>query len=125
MTIQNISDDPVDLRYRRVLDWDVDPTPFEEFVTIDTFGSQTAPALAFSSNDGFASPDPLDGPTDRGQTGRTLQDLLRDTAVARANLAVANSLPGDRTSTHAATGQLAPAIGCARWWAAVWPERVP
>lgn len=69
VTVRNISDDPVDLRYRRVLDWDVDPTPFEEFVTIDTFGNQAVPALAFSSNNGFGSADPLTGSTDLGETG--------------------------------------------------------
>lgn len=45
------------------------PTPFDEFVTIDTFGNQAVPTLAFSSNNGFASADPLSGSTDLGETG--------------------------------------------------------
>jgi hypothetical protein len=69
VSIENVSDAPVDLRYRRLMDWDIDPTPYEEFVTIDAFGGQPITALAFSSNDGFAHADPLDGPTDRGHVG--------------------------------------------------------
>ncbi|MDQ3691174.1 MAG: hypothetical protein M3406_14305 [Chloroflexota bacterium] len=65
VTIENISDAPVDAVYRRVMDWDVEPTYFDEFVTID--GS--SPYLIASTNDGFAHPDPLRGPTDLGSTG--------------------------------------------------------
>ena len=66
VTIENISGADVDLRYRRVMDWDVEPTAFSEFVTIDP---GTATELLFDSNDGFASPDPLNGPSDLGSTG--------------------------------------------------------
>lgn len=45
------------LVYRRVMDWDTSPTPFEEFVTIKGTGSTTL--LADSTNDGFSSADPL------------------------------------------------------------------
>ena len=44
-----------DLRYRRVMDWDVEPTAFAEWSTIQ--GS--SPQLLFDSDDGFASSDPL------------------------------------------------------------------
>jgi hypothetical protein len=54
--------------YRRVMDWDVEPTAFDEYVTVGTFGSPP-PSLTFDSNDGFALPDPLDGPSSRGATG--------------------------------------------------------
>ncbi len=66
VTAQNISANTVDLRYRRVMDWDVEPTPFDEFSTINP---GTAVELLFDSNDGFASADPLAGPTDIGFTG--------------------------------------------------------
>lgn len=66
VTVQNISASPVDLRYRRVMDWDVEPTPFDEFSTINP---GTAVELLFDSNDGFASADPLAGPSDLGSTG--------------------------------------------------------
>jgi hypothetical protein len=66
-----------DLRYRRVMDWDISPTTFDEFVTID---GGTAADLIFSSDNGFATANPLgaagsilfvgdavdSGPTDHG-----------------------------------------------------------
>jgi hypothetical protein len=58
VTIENIGGDPVDARYRRAMDWDVEPTAFDEFVTIN---GGTSTALLFSSDDGFAVPDPLAG----------------------------------------------------------------
>ena len=48
-----------DLRYRRAMDWDIEPTAFEEWVTIQG----TSPQLLFDSDDGFASSDPLSGPS--------------------------------------------------------------
>lgn len=62
VSIQNISEAPVtDLRYRRVMDWDVEPTAFAEFVTIQ--GAATTPTLAYVSDNGFASADPLSART--------------------------------------------------------------
>jgi hypothetical protein len=55
--IENIGTAAIsDLRYRRTMDWDVEPTPFNEFVTIQGW---PATALLFSSNNGFASGNPL------------------------------------------------------------------
>jgi hypothetical protein len=54
-----------DLPYRRVLDWDVPPTEFSEYVTI----AGSSPLLLFSSNNGFAPGDPRSGPSDLGHTG--------------------------------------------------------
>ena len=48
-----------DLRYRRAMDWDIEPTAFEEYVTIQG----TSPQLLFDSDDGFADDDPAGGPT--------------------------------------------------------------
>ena len=49
-----------DLRYRRVMDWDVEPTPFSEFVTIQ---GHPAVNLLATTNDGFESADPLNPST--------------------------------------------------------------
>jgi hypothetical protein len=57
-----------DVRYRRVLDWDVSPTPFFEYVTIDAL-TLVPPTLTWSSNDGFAFPSPLSGPSHLGFVG--------------------------------------------------------
>lgn len=48
--------DVTDVEYRRVMDWDTDPTPFYELVTI---GGTSATALLENSNNGFCSGDPL------------------------------------------------------------------
>lgn len=66
VSITNIGADVVDLRYRRVIDWDIEPTAFNEFVTIDT---GVAKNIAYTSNNGFASANPLSGHTDRGFIG--------------------------------------------------------
>lgn len=59
VTVKNTGTDPItDLRYRRVMDWDVEPTAFDEWVTLQ--GS--TPQLVFSSDQGFSSSNPLDGP---------------------------------------------------------------
>lgn len=61
VTIENLSGQPIaTVQYRRVMDWDVEPTAFSEFVTIDR-GS--ASALTYVSDDGFASSNPLSGPS--------------------------------------------------------------
>lgn len=66
VTIQNISGSPVDARYRRVMDWDIEPTAFTEYVTLVTGG---APAVGHTSNNGFATSEPFDGDTGIGFTG--------------------------------------------------------
>jgi Bacterial Ig domain len=71
VTIENLSNTEAisDLRYRRVMDWDIEPTAFNEFVTIQGFDEVLNPNLLFTSNDGFASADPLSGPSSLGATG--------------------------------------------------------
>lgn len=68
VSIKNISGSTItggDLVYRRVMDWDVEPTPFDEYVTIN--GVPLALGLANGNNirgtgdNGFASSDPLSG----------------------------------------------------------------
>jgi hypothetical protein len=53
--------------YRRVVDWDIEPTAFDEFVTIQGLGS--TPGLRSTTNDGFDSPDPLSPSHSFGATG--------------------------------------------------------
>ena len=56
VTITNTGTEPLaDVRYRRAMDWDVEPTSFEEWVTM----RGRTPQLLFTSDDGFASTDPL------------------------------------------------------------------
>ncbi|MGK0741749.1 hypothetical protein ACSHWG_07700 [Leucobacter sp. Z1108] len=67
VSIQNVTGETIAVvQYRRVMDWDIEPTEFDELVTLDT---GTAVAITFTSNDGFASSNPLDGPSDIGFTG--------------------------------------------------------
>ncbi|KQM83991.1 hypothetical protein [Agromyces sp. Leaf222] len=59
--IENVSGAPIaTVQYRRLMDWDIEPTAFDEFVTID---GGSASALFYTSDDGFASPNPLSGPS--------------------------------------------------------------
>lgn len=60
VTIENISGAATDVRYRRVMDWDVEPTAFDEYVTLHTGG---ATKVLFSSDDGFATSNPLASPS--------------------------------------------------------------
>lgn len=56
VTIENISAAPIEALYRRVMDWDVEPTPFQERVTIKR-GS--AANLYRTDNNGFNSSNPF------------------------------------------------------------------
>ncbi|HET7720600.1 MAG TPA: hypothetical protein VFK43_11575, partial [Acidimicrobiales bacterium] len=61
VTIENLGASPIDPRYRRVMDWDVEPTAFREVVTART---GTAAHLVYNSNDGFQTGEPgvIQGP---------------------------------------------------------------
>ena len=56
VTIENISTNVTRALYRRAMDWDVEPTAFREFSTIV---KGTSTNLVFTSDNGFASPNPL------------------------------------------------------------------
>jgi hypothetical protein len=68
VTIRNISASNVDPRYRRVMDWDIEPTAFDDWVTI---GTGDAARLIDNNNDGFATANPL-GPDTSGALGGPL-----------------------------------------------------
>ena len=58
VTILNTSGvDIADLRYTRFMDWDIEPTPFSEYVTIG--GTAAATAVLYAGDDGFVSGDPF------------------------------------------------------------------
>lgn len=60
VTITNTTGfDITDLRYVRVMDWDIPDTEFDEFVTI--LGTSTTSLLEFSNDQGFATANPLAG----------------------------------------------------------------
>jgi hypothetical protein len=69
VTIENISLQPVTALYRRVMDWDVQPTAFSEYVTIVR---GTASDIVFTSDDGFAPANPLAAPTSIQFTGEAV-----------------------------------------------------
>ena len=57
VTIDNISGATIpDVLYRRVMDWDIEPTAFAEYSTIDT---GNASQIRFTNDNGFASANPL------------------------------------------------------------------
>jgi len=56
VTMRNISDEPVDALYSRAMDWDIEPTAFNEFSTI--FGGSSE-SLLHSSANGFSNANPL------------------------------------------------------------------
>jgi uncharacterized repeat protein (TIGR01451 family) len=63
VSIENTSGSTLsDVRYRRVMDWDIAPNTFAEFVTIQ--GSEGAEDILATTDNGFASGDPLSA---RGQ----------------------------------------------------------
>lgn len=57
VTVENVSGQAIpDLRYRRVMDWDIAPNTFNEYVTIQGTAAEN---VLFASDDGFQSADPL------------------------------------------------------------------
>lgn len=64
VTITNTSgQDMTDVKYVRVMDWDVPPTEFDEYVTIR--GTATTTLLEQSGDNGFNTANPLGGYTNR------------------------------------------------------------
>jgi hypothetical protein len=64
VSIQNTSGSEIgagELRYRRVMDWDIEPTPFQEFVTIKGGATAGAPGsnVRRTTNNGFSTANPL------------------------------------------------------------------
>lgn len=66
VTVTNTGTAFTDLRYRRAMDWDIEPTAFSEYSTIQG----TSPQLLFDSDNGFADSNPLVAAGDLGSTGQ-------------------------------------------------------
>jgi len=56
VTVKNISDSATNLLYRRVMDWDIYPTPFDEYVTISDYSGGN---LIRTDTNGFDTANPL------------------------------------------------------------------
>jgi hypothetical protein len=67
VTVVNVGVQDAHLRYRRVTDWDVEPTAFSEF-DCGQFGQPPA-SLVYTSNDGFQNPNPMVAPSSANVTG--------------------------------------------------------
>ncbi len=68
--------DLTNVRYVRVMDWDVPPTEYSEYVTIK--GVATTSLLSKSHDDGFASSDPLSASNSDGILSGTLNQDFTD-----------------------------------------------
>jgi hypothetical protein len=68
VSVTNIGTASATLLYRRTMDWDVEPTAFEEYITIGAFGALPS-ELVYTDNNGFATPDPLAPRSDLGASG--------------------------------------------------------
>lgn len=72
ITIKNVSGaSSGDVLYRLVVDWDMEPTAFNELVTIQ--GAGNSPALVRTTNDGFDDANPLSPSDDIGATGNFIR----------------------------------------------------
>jgi uncharacterized repeat protein (TIGR01451 family) len=65
VTIENVSTQTVDPRYRRIMNWSAAPTRYDEYATV---GGTAFPELLFSGNCPYDSPDPLQPSTHCGAT---------------------------------------------------------
>lgn len=70
VTIENTGSVAIgDLRYRRTFDWDVEPTAFDEFVTIQGTTASSTLTVRRATVNGFSTSDPLEDEDDLGSTG--------------------------------------------------------
>lgn len=76
VTITNLADHQVRPVYRRAMDWDIEPTAFDELSTIDDSGSVPV-ALTFSSDNGFAGPNPFQSAGAVAAVGPPTGDVFR------------------------------------------------
>jgi protocatechuate 3,4-dioxygenase beta subunit len=103
--IGNVNSPVGDIRYRRVLDWDIEPTRAEDFVTIGGIdgGVHTPAYLLFSGDNGFEIPDPL-----RFESGAPV-DVF---AAIQQSFGVANPVPCGFTQNFTNCGRfLQPGTG--------------
>ncbi|MBF2098145.1 MAG: CHAT domain-containing protein [Gloeomargaritaceae cyanobacterium C42_A2020_066] len=81
VTFRNLGETPLtNLLYARAMDWDIPPTEFREFVTIQ--GRTTASNVVYSSDDGFSSVNPLTNQTGVGIVPGTVNTDFVDSGPA-------------------------------------------
>lgn len=69
VTLENIGEQAMtDVRYRRVMDWDIEPSAYREFVTIWADDDPRS-LLNYSTTDGFHDTNPLSGRSSNGREG--------------------------------------------------------
>jgi hypothetical protein len=83
------------VRYRRVVDWDIEPTAYHEFITIGSTTGVLPPSVVFASNDGFASSDPLAGPSSIQNHVGVFTDVGQFDHGALFDLDLGDLSPGD------------------------------
>ena len=93
LTVENIGGSSADVVYRRAMDWDVPPTEFDEFVTIQ--GSH--PRLLDSTDNGFNHVNPLSPLLDLGARG-TFKDVGPDDRGGVFDFALGTLAPGGSAS---------------------------
>lgn len=94
VTIENISSNTVHALYRRVMDWDIEPTAFQEYSTLFKGNSTN---LVFTSDNGFASANPLAGPSSILATNTFIDSGPADHG-ALFDFDFGNLLPGESKS---------------------------
>ena len=93
LTVENIGAAAADVVYRRAMDWDVPPTEFDEFVTIQ--GAH--PRLLDSTDNGFNNVNPLLPLYDLGARG-TFEDVGPDDRGSAFDFALGTLAPGESAS---------------------------
>jgi PKD repeat protein/lysophospholipase L1-like esterase len=96
LTVTNVGDVALDPVYRRAMDWDIEPTAFYEYVTIN--GNQSTSLIADSDN-GFASPDPLQ-PQGAVDASGFFVDNGPDDHGAVFDFQLPHLAPGESTTLH-------------------------
>lgn len=96
LTVTNVGDVGLDPVYRRAMDWDIEPTAFYEYVTIN--GNQSTSLIADSDN-GFASPDPLQPQEQIDASGFFIDDGPNDHGAV-FDFQLPHLAPGDSTTIH-------------------------
>jgi type IV pilus assembly protein PilY1 len=101
-TVENISGGPLnDVRYERIMDWDIEPTPTNEFVTINR-GSPPPGDLIYSDDNGFSDNFPFtfladgDGPQDPATVNANYVDKGPDDHGARFTFSFGALAPGEK-----------------------------
>ena len=112
VTVENIGAATLpDVRYTRLMDWDVEPTEFDELVTIQR-GTTPAPAgdLILSNDNGFDSPDPFGdhSPIDPASENADYTDKGPDDHGALFDFSFGSMAVGETKEFNTSTGRRAP-----------------